>query len=195
MNKRNEYLINREIYFKEIDDKTTTRIKDILVRKFTEKYNREKEDCLPVVVCIKADRNTRMEAINEIKRNVRSAYDLANTELKSEYPDDVVDKCMQPKLFYTYPKVSTENPSKISSDEAVLNGYKIRFLIEAREVKSLSNFSVSDLKKAISSILESYDIKKLTVSLKCPSDASEGTVYDLKQVLRNAYLLKMNLEH
>lgn len=195
VNKRNEYLINREIYFKEIDDKTTTRIKDILVRKFTEKYNREKEDCLPVVVCIKADRNTRMEAINEIKRNVRSAYDLANTELKSEYPDDVVDKCMQPKLFYTYPKVSTENPSKISSDEAVLNGYKIRFLIEAREVKSLSNFSVSDLKKAISSILESYDIKKLTVSLKCPSDASEGTVYDLKQVLRNAYLLKMNLEH
>ena len=112
-----------------------------------------------------------------------------------KYPSDVVDKCMQPKLFYTYPKVSTENPSKISSDETVLNGYKIRFLVEAREVMSLSDFSVSDLKKAISSILESYDTEKLTVSLKCPSDASEGTVYDLKQVLRNAYLLRMNLEH
>ena len=195
VNKSNEYLINMEIYFKEIDDNTTTMIKDILVGKFIDEYNREKEDCRPVVICIKADRNTKMEAINEIKRNVRSAYSLANTELKKEYPSNVVDKCMQPRLFYTYPKVGTNNPPQTTSDETVLNGYKIRFINEAKEVMSLSDFSISDLKKAISSVLESYDIQKLTVSLKYPSDASEGTVYDLKQVLRKAYLLRMNLEH
>lgn len=195
VNKSNEYLLNRDIVMIEIDENTTNRIKDVLVGKFTEEYNRKKEDCRPVVMCIKADRNTRMEAINEIKRNVRSAYSLANTELKREYPSGVVDKCLQPRLFYTYPKVGTNNPPQTTSNETVLNGYKVRFLIEASEVLSLSDFSISDLKKAISSILESYDIKKLTVSLKCPSDASEGTVYDLKQVLRNAYLLRMNMEY
>lgn len=195
VNKSNEYLINMETFFKEIDENTTTMIKDILVGKFTEEYNRKKEDCRPVVICIKADRKTRMEAINEIKRNIRSAYRLANTELKIEYPSDVVDKCMQPRLFYTYPKVGPNNPPQTTSDETVLNGYKVRFLIETSEVLSLSDFSISGLKKAISSVLESYDIQKLTVSLKCPSDASEGTVYDLKQVLRNASLLKLNLEH
>ena len=195
VNKSNEYLLNRDIVMIEIDDNTTNRIKDVLVGKFTEEYNRKKEDCRPVVICIKADRKTRMEAINEIKRNIRSAYKLANTELKKEYPSGVVDKCMQPRLFYTYPKVGTNNPPQTTSDETVLNGYKIRFINEAKEVMSLSDFSISDLKKAISSVLESYDIQKLTVSLKYPSDASEGTVYDLKQVLRKAYLLRMNLEH
>lgn len=195
VNKSNEYLLNRDIVMIEIDENTTNRIKDVLVGKFTEEYNRKKEDCRPVVICIKADRNTKMEAINEIKRNVRSAYSLANTELKKEYPSNVVDKCMQPRLFYTYPKVGTNNPPQTTSDETVLNGYKIRFINEAKEVMSLSDFSISDLKKAISSVLESYDIQKLTVSLKYPSDASEGTVHDLKQVLRKAYLLRMNLEH
>lgn len=196
VNKRNQYLLNRDIVLKEIDENTTVKIKDILVGKFIEEYNRKKENPLPVVMCIKADRDSRMEAVNEIKRNVRNAYSQANAELKMDYPSDVVDKCMQPKLFYTYPKVTTDNPSGISSDETVLNGFEIRFIInDEGEIMKLKDFPIRDLKDAISSISESYDIKELTVSLKFPPDASEGMVYDLKQVLRNAYFLKLNQIH
>lgn len=195
VNKRNQYLLNRDIALKEIDETTTTKIKEILVSKFVEEYNSKKENCHPVVICIKADRDTKMEAVNEIKRNVRSAYSLANTELKKEYPSDIIDKCMQPKLFYTYPKVTTDNPARINNDKVVLNGYEIKFSINGEEeIMKLSDFSVTDLKKAINSISKSYDIKKLTISLKCPSDTSEGTVYDLKQVLRSAYLQRLYLE-
>lgn len=194
VNKRNQYLLDREIALVEIDGSTTAKIKDVLVRKFVEEYKSKKESSHPIVMCIKADRDAKMEAINEIKRNVRTAYSQANAELKMEFPGNVVDKCMQPKLFYTYPKVTTENPSGISNEEVALNGYEIRFIINGKgEIMKLNDFSLRDLKEAINSISKSYDTKGLVVSLKFPPDASEGTVYDLKQVLRNAYFLTLNM--
>ncbi len=42
-------------------------------------------------------------------------------------------------------------------------------------------------------LCEENQSENFSVSLKIPSDASEGVVYDIKQILRKGYMLRLNL--
>ena len=57
----------------------------------------------------------------------------------------------------------------------------------------LKDFSLDELSSKIMQLREENKAENFAVSLKIPSDASEGVVYDLKQVLRKGYMLKLNL--
>lgn len=60
-------------------------------------------------------------------------------------------------------------------------------------VGELEDFSLDELSSKIKQLCEGNKAENLSVSLKIPSDASEGVVYDIKQALRDGYMLKLNL--
>jgi len=61
------------------------------------------------------------------------------------------------------------------------------------EVGELKDFSLDELSSKIEQICTNNDSENIVVSLKIPSDASDGVVYDIKRALREGYMLKLNL--
>lgn len=60
-------------------------------------------------------------------------------------------------------------------------------------VGELEDFSLDELSLKIKQWCKENKAENLAVLLKVPSDASEGVVYDIKQALREGYMLKLNL--
>jgi hypothetical protein len=61
----------------------------------------------------------------------------------------------------------------------------------------LRDFTLQELESEIASLLERVDISKnvISIGLNVPKDVQEGMVYDVKQVLRKLYLLKVDVAH
>ena len=134
-----------------------------------------------------------MGAITAAKQKLIQAYEVARRELSETYPRELVDECLIPRFYYASPKAFTDVPAGISDKGIPLPGYEIRFIVDNVEVGELKDFSLDELSSKIEQICTNNDSENIVVSLKIPSDASDGVVYDIKRALREGYMLKLNL--
>lgn len=196
-NQRNQFLFGPKnpVAKKEpVDWETMTdKARKQLTDAFVELYSKKKEKMLPIVVRIVADRNAKMEAITDAKQKLIKAYEVVRRELSETYPQELVDECLIPRFYYASPKAYADVPAGVSDKSIPLPGYEIRFIVDNVEVGELKDFSLDELSSKIEQICTNNDSENIVVSLKIPSDASEGVVYDIKQILRKGYMLRLNL--
>lgn len=196
-NQRNQFLFGPENRTMEkifVDDETMMdEAKKQLKDSFVKLYSEQKEKMFPIVVRIVADRNAKMGAITAAKQKLIQAYEVARRELSETYPRELVDECLIPRFYYASPKAFADVPAGISDKGIPLPGYEIRFIVDNVEVGELKDFSLDELSSKIEQICTNNDSENIVVSLKIPSDASEGVVYDIKRALREGYMLKLNL--
>ena len=196
-NQRNQFLFGPENRTMEkifVDDETMMdEAKKQLKDSFVKLYSEQKEKMFPIVVRIVADRNAKMGAITAAKQKLIQAYEVARRELSETYPRELVDECLIPRFYYASPKAFADVPAGVSDKSIPLPGYEIRFIVDNVEVGELKDFSLDELSSKIEQICTNNDSENIVVSLKIPSDASEGVVYDIKRALREGYMLKLNL--
>lgn len=196
-NQRNQFLFGQKnpVAKKEpVDWETMTdKARKQLTDAFVELYSKKKEKMLPIVVRIVADRNAKMEAITDAKQKLIKAYEVVRRELSETYPQELVDECLIPRFYYASPKAYADVPAGVSDKGIPLPGYEIRFFVDNAEVGELKDFSLDELSSKIKQLCEENQSENFSVSLKIPSDASEGVVYDIKQILRKGYMLRLNL--
>lgn len=196
-NQRNQFLFGPKnpVAKKEpVDWETMTdKARKQLTDAFVELYSKKKEKMLPIVVRIVADRNAKMEAITDAKQKLIKAYEVVRRELSETYPQKLVDECLIPRFYYASPKAYADVPAGVSDKSIPLPGYEIRFFVDNVEVGELKDFSLDELSSKIKQLCEENQSENFSVSLKIPSDASEGVVYDIKQILRKGYMLRLNL--
>ena len=196
-NQRNQFLFGPENRTMEkifVDDETMMdEAKKQLKDSFVKLYSEQKEKMFPIVVRIVADRNAKMGAITAAKQKLIQAYEVARRELSETYPRELVDECLIPRFYYASPKAFADVPAGISDKGIPLPGYEIRFIVDNVEVGELKDFSLDELSSKIEQICTNNDSENIVVSLKIPSDASDGVVYDIKQILRKGYMLRLNL--
>lgn len=160
---------------------------------FVKLYSEQKEEMFPIVVRIVADRNAKMGAITAAKQKLVEAYDEVGRELSKTYPQELVNECLIPRFYYASPKAYADVPAGVADKSVPLPGYEVRFLKDNVIVGELEDFSLDELSSKIKQWCKENKAENLAVSLKVPSDASEGVVYDIKQALREGYMLKLNL--
>ena len=139
-----------------------------LVADFSSRYAKNKE--VPqIVACITADRNAKMGCVYETKQQISRGYELALRELSA----------------------------KVADKNKRLEGFGITIFMEGEEKRSLRDFTLQELESEIASLLERVDVSKnvISIGLNVPKDVQEGMVYDVKQVLRKLYLLKVDVAH
>ena len=193
-NQRNQFLFGPEnpVSKKELVDweTMTDKARKQLTDAFVKLYSKEMS---PIVIRIVADRNARMGAITAAKQKLIKAYEVARRELSETYPQELVDEYLIPRFYYASPKAYADVPAGVSDKSVPLPGYEIRFLVDNVAVGELKDFSLDELLSKIEQLCVENKSENFSVSLKIPSDASEGVVYDIKQVLRKGYMLKLNL--
>lgn len=196
-NQRNHFLFGPEnpVSKKELVDweTMTDKVRKQLTDAFAELYSKQKKEMFPIVVRIVADRNAKMGAITTAKQKLMKAYDEARQELSKTYPQELVDKCLTSRFYYASPKAYADVPAGVADKSVPLPGYGIQFWVDNRLAGELKDFSLDELSSKIMQLREENKAENFAVSLKIPSDASEGVVYDIKQVLRKGYMLKLNL--
>ena len=196
-NQRNHFLFGPEnpVSKKELVDweTMTDKVRKQLTDAFAELYSKQKKEMFPIVVRIVADRNAKMGAITTAKQKLMKAYGEARQELSKTYPQELVDKCLTSRFYYASPKAYADVPAGVADKSVPLPGYGIQFWVDNRLAGELKDFSLDELSSKIMQLREENKAENFAVSLKIPSDASEGVVYDIKQVLRKGYMLKLNL--
>ena len=196
-NQRNHFLFGPEnpVSKKELVDweAMTDKVRKQLTDAFAELYSKQKKEMFPIVVRIVADRNAKMGAITTAKQKLMKAYGEARQELSKTYPQELVDKCLTSRFYYASPKAYADVPAGVADKSVPLPGYGIQFWVDNRLAGELKDFSLDELSSKIMQLREENKAENFAVSLKIPSDASEGVVYDIKQVLRKGYMLKLNL--
>lgn len=196
-NQRNQFLFGPEkpiskkklVDYETMMDETKKQLKD----SFVKLYSEQKEEMFPIVVRIVADRNAKMGAITAAKQKLVEAYDEVRRELSKTYPQELVNECLIPRFYYASPKAYADVPAGVADKSVPLPGYEVRFLKDNVIVGVLEDFSLDELSSKIKQWCKEYKAENFSVSLKVPSDASEGVVYDIKQALREGYMLKLNL--
>lgn len=196
-NQHNQFLWGPENRAKEkvfVDWETMTdEVKKKLTDSFIKQYLEQKQKMVPIVIRIVADRNAKTEAIAVAKQKLVEAYEMARQELAETYPRELVDKCLMPHFYYASPKAFADVPVGVADRSLSLSGYDIRFFIDNLEVGELNDFSLDELSSKIKQLCVEHKSEHLSALLEVPSDASEGVVYDIKQVLREVYVLRLNL--
>lgn len=196
-NQRNQFLFGPEkpiskkklVDYETMMDETKKQLKD----SFVKLYSEQKEEMFPIVVRIVADRNAKMGAITAAKQKLVEAYDEVRRELSKTYPQELVNECLIPRFYYASPKAYADVPAGVADKSVPLPGYEVRFLKDNVIVGELEDFSLDELSSKIKQWCKGNKAENFSVSLKVPSDASEGVVYDIKQALREGYMLKLNL--
>lgn len=196
-NQRNQFLFGPEnriskkkfVDYETMTDEARKQLKD----SFVKLYSEQKEEMSPIVVRIVADRNTKMGAITSAKQKLVKAYDEVRRELSETYPQKLVNECLISRFYYASPKAYADVPAGVADKSVPLPGYEVRFLKDNVIVGELEDFSLDELSLKIKQWCKENKAENLSVSLKVPSDASEGVVYDIKQALREGYMLKLNL--
>ena len=196
-NQSNHFLFGPEnpVSKKELVDweAMTDKVRKQLTDAFAELYSKQKKEMFPIVVRIVADRNAKMGAITTAKQKLMKAYGEARQELSKTYPQELVDKCLTSRFYYASPKAYADVPAGVADKSVPLPGYEVRFLKDNVIVGELEDFSLDELSSKIKQWCKENKAENFSVSLKVPSDASEGVVYDIKQALREGYMLKLNL--
>ena len=92
-------------------------------------------------------------------------------------------------------RVDALYPADVDSEE--LNSLLTTIKNQGDEKRSLRDFTLQELESEIASLLERVDVSKnvISIGLNVPKDVQEGMVYDVKQVLRKLYLLKVDVAH
>lgn len=196
-NQRNQFLFGPEkpiskkkfVDYETMTDEARKQLKD----SFVKLYSEQKEGMSPIVVRIVADRNAKMGAITSAKQKLVEAYDEVGRELSKTYSQELVNECLIPRFYYASPKAYADVPAGVADKSVPLPGYEVRFLKDNVIVGELEDFSLDELSSKIKQWCKENKAENLAVSLKVPSDASEGVVYDIKQALREGYMLKLNL--
>lgn len=195
-NQRNQFLFGPEkpiskkkfVDYETMTDEARKQLKD----SFVKLYSEQKEEMFPIVVRIVADRNAKMGAITAAKQKLVEAYDEVRRELSKTYSQELVNECLIPRFYYASPKAYADVPAGVADKSVPLPGYEVRFLKNNVIVGELEDFSLDELSLKIKQWCKENKAENLAVSLKVPSDASEGVVYDIKQALREGYMLKLN---
>ena len=196
-NQRNQFLFGPEkpiskkkfVDYETMTDEARKQLKD----SFVKLYSEQKVGMSPIVVRIVADRNAKMGAITAAKQKLVEAYDEVRRELSKTYPQKLVNECLISRFYYASPKAYADVPAGVADKSVPLPGYGIQFWVDNRLAGELKDFSLDELSSKIMQLREENKAENFAVSLKIPSDASEGVVYDIKQVLRKGYMLKLNL--
>lgn len=196
-NQRNQFLFGPEkpiskkkfVDYETMTDEARKQLKD----SFVKLYSEQKEGMSPIVVRIVADRNAKMGAITAAKQKLVEAYDEVRRELSKTYSQELVNECLIPRFYYASPKAYADVPAGVADKSVPLPGYEVLFLKNNVIVGELEDFSLDELSLKIKQWCKENKAENLAVSLKVPSDASEGVVYDIKQALREGYMLKLNL--
>ena len=196
-NQRNQFLFGPEkpiskkkfVDYETMTDEARKQLKD----SFAKLYSEQKEGMSPIVVRIVADRNAKMGAITAAKQKLVKAYDEVRRELSKTYPQKLVNECLISRFYYASPKAYADVPAGVADKSVPLPGYEVRFLKNNVIVGELEDFSLDELSLKIKQWCKENKAENLAVSLKVPLDASEGVVYDIKQALREGYMLKLNL--
>ena len=194
-NQRNQFLFGPEkpiskkkfVDYETMTDEARKQLKD----SFVKLYSEQKEGMSPIVVRIVADRNAKMGAITAAKQKLVEAYDEVRRELSKTYSQELVNECLIPRFYYASPKAYADVPAGVADKSVPLPGYEVRFLKNNVIVGELEDFSLDELSSKIKQWCKENKAENLAVSLKVPSDASEGVVYDIKQALREGYMLSL----
>lgn len=167
-----------------------------LVADFSSRYAKNKE--VPqIVACITADRNAKMGCVYETKQQISRGYELALRELSAEYSAELLQHSLSNWIVYNPPRSYGNPVAKVADKNKRLEGFGITIFMEGEEKRSLRDFTLQELESEIASLLERVDISKnvISIGLNVPKDVQEGMVYDVKQVLRKLYLLKVDVAH
>ena len=167
-----------------------------LVADFSSRYAKNKE--VPqIVACITADRNAKMGCVYETKQQISRGYELALRELSAEYSAELLQHSLSNRIVYNPPRSYGNPVAKVADKNKRLEGFGITIFMEGEEKRSLRDFTLQELESEIASLLERVDISKnvISIGLNVPKDVQEGMVYDVKQVLRKLYLLKVDVAH
>ena len=167
-----------------------------LVADFSSRYAKNKE--VPqIVACITADRNAKMGCVYETKQQISRGYELALRELSAEYSAELLQHSLSNRIVYNPPRSYGNPVAKVADKNKRLEGFGITIFMEGEEKRSLRDFTLQELESEIASLLERVDVSKnvISIGLNVPKDVQEGMVYDVKQVLRKLYLLKVDVAH
>ena len=167
-----------------------------LVADFSSRYAKRKE--VPeMVACITADRNAKMGCVYEAKQQISRGYELAVRELSATYPAGVLQHSLSSRIVYNPPRSYGNPVAGVSDKNQRLEGFGITIFMEGEKKGSLKDFTLQELESEIASLLEGADVSKnmISVELSVPKDVQEGIMYDVKQVLRKLYLLKVDTVH
>lgn len=150
-----------------------------------------------IVACITADRNAKMGCVYETKQQISRGYELALRELSAEYSAELLQHSLSNRIVYNPPRSYGNPVAKVADKNKRLEGFGITIFMEGEEKRSLRDFTLQELESEIASLLERVDISKnvISIGLNVPKDVQEGMVYDVKQVLRKLYLLKVDVAH
>ena len=167
-----------------------------LVADFSSRYAKNKE-APQIVACITADRNAKMGCVYETKQQISRGYELALRELSAEYSAELLQHSLSNWIVYNPPRSYGNPVAKVADKNKRLEGFGITIFMEGEEKRSLRDFTLQELESEIASLLERVDISKnvISIGLNVPKDVQEGMVYDVKQVLRKLYLLKVDVAH
>ena len=167
-----------------------------LVADFSSRYAKNKE--VPqIVACITADRNAKMGCVYETRQQISRGYELALRELSEEYSAELLQHSLSNRIVYNPPRSYGNPVAKVADKNKRLEGFGITIFMEGEEKRSLRDFTLQELESEIASLLERVDVSKnvISIGLNVPKDVQEGMVYDVKQVLRKLYLLKVDVAH
>ena len=154
-------------------------------------------DAVSIVACITADRNAKMGCVYETKQQISRGYELALRELSAEYSAELLQHSLSNRIVYNPPRSYGNPVAKVADKNKRLEGFGITIFMEGEEKRSLRDFTLQELESEIASLLERVDVSKnvISIGLNVPKDVQEGMVYDVKQVLRKLYLLKVDVAH
>jgi hypothetical protein len=138
-----------------------------------------------------------MGCVYETRQQISRGYELALRELSAEYSAELLQHSLSNRIVYNPPRSYGNPVAKVADKNKRLEGFGITIFMEGEEKRSLRDFTLQELESEIASLLERVDVSKnvISIGLNVPKDVQEGMVYDVKQVLRKLYLLKVDVAH
>lgn len=195
VNQHNEMLIGTypKMDFVKQENLAAT-VSEKLVADFSSRYVKKK-DMQEMVACITADRNAKMGGVYEAKQQIGRGYELAMRKLSGKYPAEVLKRCLSSQVIYNPPRAHGNPIARVSNETQQLEGFSMAITLEGGEEVNLKDFTLQELENKVTSLLKEKNASKnvITIGLKVPDDVQEGVVYDVKQVLRKLYLLKVDI--
>jgi len=192
VNKKNQILIS-DCYDKHPKDwfapKSTGEIRPYLVQSMREARNRRKQELGKDEVrgiVFDHDMNADADSLYSYLKQIKLAYE----DLRREYPNDEdLDKVCPMWVHFVIPRNYGERKS------SELTGKVDVTLLDSKDGTVLASIKktkqVNQLREALSLLPNNTDI---TVSIKVDKDTPAGEVSEIKQVLRDYYVLKLNYE-
>lgn len=145
------------------------------------------------IVVLQFDRGANSDALTEILKQVKSAYEQIRTDLSADSADkskEYLDKLFPIRLSEASPKnYGSKNP--LPQEERISD--VVITLCTSEGMETVENFTLDELeKKVVAARTKMPNPEDFVVAMKVDKNCKMGTVTDVKQVLRKASALKVN---